>query len=372
MFADACADYRIGIEAVAGHRFIEDPVTLECVQTPTGTTQSEPFWGWHTSPIVVAAAPAVQTSLSTGAGVCVGGPSAGFGCTVGADCLDGVCDEPWLYGPWTPVLPTCSVHNMAFELLADVPRVTADCNFNRVPDECEFCVSSAPREVKIADSGLADPLTTLTTNRTLIIQAGGDVGCPLQAIRVTLDDVAAPYDLWNGQQLWVGTPVLTSEAGSTPIPTPASANNFWARLQCSSECRDDWATFGNIHVYHEGVVPGSSYEIQVVDCTDPRCLAQDSIFSFPLRLNTSAYGDTLRDCIQIPCAPPEGPPVNVNDALGVLKAFSSSLGAPRKARTDIEPADLDRVINVSDALEVIRAFSGLPYPFAPSAPHPCP
>ena len=402
-FEDKCSEYLIDIEAVVGHEFTQDPATLECIESPTGKTLSGPFWGWHTSPFDNGTAPAVQTSVKMGIGVCIGGADDGLPCAVNGDCAGGICDGPWLYGPWTPVVPTCSVPNMAFELITEVPTLAPDCNFNwipdqcepdcqpngipddcdiasgtspdnngnGIPDECECCASGAPRDVKIPVS-LGGPLATLTANRTLAIQAGGDPGCTDQAVRVIFSNLAPPYDLWNGEELWLGAPVLTSELGSTPTPTVGFADNFWSQLQCMPECRDDWAGFGDIYVYHEGVMPGSAYDIQVVDCTDPACLNDPAVFSPALLLDTSAYGDILGNCSQVPCSPPGGLPVNVNDALGVLSAFSTSPGAPRKARADIEPADLDRKINVSDALRVLNAFSGVPYPETPSVTDPCP
>ena len=123
-------------------------------------------------------------------------------------------------------------------------------------------------------------------------------------------------------------------------------------------------------------MPGSEYEIQVVDChapVAPFCQENESFYSDPLTLRTSIYGDIIGNCTVTPCTPPGGPPVNVDDILAVLEVFSSVPGAIRKGRADLEPRDLDRVINITDALEVIRAFSGLPYPFVPpSVSDPCP
>ena len=234
------------------------------------------------------------------------------------------------------------------------------------------CASSTPRDVKIPDSIPNHALKRITTNRTLIFQAGGDPGCNEQSIRVIFKGLAPPYDLWNGEQLWVGAPKLTSEAASLTIPSPEFWSNYWAKLQCAPECRSDWGALGDIHVYHEGVVPDSEYEIQIVDCQDPMCLDNEEAYSEPLNLQTSIYGDTVRDCATNPCAPPEGSPMNLIDKLAVVWAFASHPVAPRKARVDLEPAELDRLINISDILFSLRAFFGLPYPYEPSVADPCP
>ena len=64
--------------------------------------------------------------------------------------------------------------------------------------------------------------------------------------------------------------------------------------------------------------------------------------------------------------------MNLIDKLAVVWAFASQPIAPRKARMDLEPRNLDRLINISDILLSLRAFFGLPYPLEPSAPDPCP
>ena len=88
-------------------------------------------------------------------------------------------------------------------------------------------------------------------------------------------------------------------------------------------------------------------------------------------MTTAIHGDTVLDLAETPPLPPNGPPVDIVDALGVLGAFSSVTGAIIKARADLEPACLDLKINVADVLSSLSGFSGLPYPFAPTAADPC-
>ena len=45
--------------------------------------------------------------------------------------------------------------------------------------------------------------------------------------------------------------------------------------------------------------------------------------------------------------------------------------APIKARVDLEPATLDRIINITDITRSLDAFKGADYPFPPGPP-PCP
>ena len=123
-----------------------------------------------------------------------------------------------------------------------------------------------------------------------------------------------------------------------------------------------------MNVFHEGIVPGGTYSIQVLDET---CLPSlESRFSEPLDVATAIYGDTVLDLSESPPLPPDGA-VNVVDALAVLEAFGSVPGAIVKARADLEPACLDLKINVTDVLSSLAGFSGLSYPFTPSAADPC-
>ena len=72
---------------------------------------------------------------------------------------------------------------------------------NGIPDECEcFTLSGAPESV------------AETKNRFLSFIAG-DPG-RLQAVRVTLVVLPAPFDSWNEAALWVGPPRQVSEAGA--------------------------------------------------------------------------------------------------------------------------------------------------------------
>ena len=98
-------------------------------------------------------------------------------------------------------------------------------------------------------------------------------------------------------------------------------------------------------------------------------LTSESSFSDALVINTSIWGDAVKDCTTLPCSPPDNDVSVTTDVDTVLRKFQNLITGADKARTDVEPALLDAVINISDVTFVLDAFSGDPYPFgAPLAP----
>ena len=216
----------------------------------------------------------------------------------------------------------------------------------------------------VADTPVPDPLGI--KNRFLSL-SGGNPGT-LTAIRVTFDALPPPFDLWNGAQLWVSTPVEVSESGASVTPVKGTPNFRAATLQCTGPVFLDWSAFGVVHLFHEGIVPGGAYHVDVISETCDLANALD--FSTPLPMTTPIWGDTVLDLAQTPPLPPEGA-VNIVDALAVLGRFASVPGAIIKARADLEPNCLDLLINVSDVLSSLAGFVGLPYPFTATAADPC-
>ena len=182
-------------------------------------------------------------------------------------------------------------------------------------------------------------------------------------------DLPRPYDVWNGQSLWVTAPVSVSEKGSSVAPFPGFPNFNASRLRCGEPVFRDWNQFGTVHVFHEGIVPGGSYRVQVIGATCPDLLAEGS-YSPPLDLTAARWGDTVEKCSTLGCTPPEGS-VGIGDALAVLGRFSGVVGAIIKARADLEPRCPDLLINVSDVLASLAGFVGLVYPFEPTALNAC-
>ena len=202
-------------------------------------------------------------------------------------------------------------------------------------------------------------------NRFLSFSAG--VAGSIQAVRVTFVSAPPPYDIWDGSELWVGSPSQVTQAGASVEPTPGFADFAAATLQCTPHY-DEWASQGTINVFHEGIVPDGVYRIEVIsELCDP---GSGVGFSEPLEMTTATWGDTVRDRSSVPNPAADGY-VNVVDALAVLEAFATSPTAIVKQRADLEPACVDLKINVSDILSSLAGFSGLPHPFTPSADDPC-
>ena len=59
-----------------------------------------------------------------------------------------------------------------------------------------------------------------------------------------------------------------------------------------------------------------------------------------------------------------------SDVTAVLVKFQN-VGGPEKARSDMEPSNVDFLINISDVTFVLNAFSGETYPFEPPGSVPC-
>ncbi len=217
------------------------------------------------------------------------------------------------------------------------------------PDECSCLVGAAPLAEKI---GPDDSIK----NRYLSFTAGD--GGASQAIRVTLSNLPPPNDGLNGRTLWVGPPSPMTELPGLNDDTAPTFNA--ARLQCDP-FYTDWSLQGVVHVSHEVIVPGSTYDLQTID---EICIAAlEASYSLPLPLNTSSWGDVVSDCSTMPCGPPNGVVGVPTDVVSILDKFSSLPGAPIKARCDIEPAILDGKITIVDVSRAVDAFRGATYPF---------
>ena len=231
-----------------------------------------------------------------------------------------------------------------------------------------FPASSAMVEIGLDAGGASVPNVK---NRMLSI-AAADVGRS-QAIRVTFVDLPAPYQGWNGSQLWVAPPVATSENSGLVDPIPGFGEFQRASLQCDSTGAFlDWGALGTVHIYHEGILPGGIYDVEVVDAScDP---AAPASYSSPLTIVNARWGDvvgpfdagsgswrTVDNSIDV-----------ASDVVSLLDKFSNAPTAPSKTLADLEPKQLDFKINITDVTVVLGAFSGTAYPFTPSGPSPCP
>lgn len=161
----------------------------------------------------------------------------------------------------------------------DLEAATSDdCNFNDVPDECEsvedcnnngiadICDIATGTSVDNNRNGLPDecepcpvaspPISTnpvVPKNRFLTI-IGQDPGT-MTAIRVTFFDLPAPYNIFNGETMWVGPPrEICENSGQSELvpiaecgpaigrdPSQPGPTLFVARLRCEPFFMD-WTT----------------------------------------------------------------------------------------------------------------------------------
>ncbi len=233
-----------------------------------------------------------------------------------------------------------------------------DLDGNGIPDICD-CPPSTPAESAACcpDQGSG------TTLRYLSFHAG-DAGAT-QAIRITFADLPGPHSVLNGHSMWATRPETVSELGGQLLPGPGSSRFAAATLDCVP-LFTTWSTIDTLHVSHQAIVPGGVYRIQVVSgaCED----FDESAFSSALVVATSQWGDTVGAFVDGAWTPPDGT-INVpSDVIAVLDKFGSRVGAPVKARCDVEPAIPDRLINITDVTRTLDAFSGIAFPFAPAEP----
>ncbi|RME37420.1 MAG: hypothetical protein D6788_09500, partial [Planctomycetota bacterium] len=165
------------------------------------------------------------------------------------------------------------------------------------------CPAAAPVE--------ADP-TIVPQNRYLAFVAGvsGNAGLNV-ALRVTFENLPAPFDVFNGQSAWVGEPVLKCEnSGQDNVPPGGCApvtgreDSFpVALLQCDP-FYTDWSAWGTIHVTDDRIVPGGSYAVQAIAEGCETTL--EGNFSTALSLTTASFGDVTGGCTGGSCSPPDG------------------------------------------------------------------
>ncbi len=209
--------------------------------------------------------------------------------------------------------------------------------------------------------GLCDAVTptadSTAKNRFVSFSAG--VPGRDQAIRVTFEDLPPPLDLLDGVSMWVAEPFDVSESSITADPTAGFGTFKAATLQCEPFFMD-WSTVGMVHVFHEAIVPGGLYPVQVIDQTCGASAEAD--FSPPLTAERVRTGDVVSDCTTDPCGPPNGS-IDILDVMAVVGKFALRPGSVDKVRADLEPQLPDFVINITDALYVVDAFGGHPFVF---------
>lgn len=211
-----------------------------------------------------------------------------------------------------------------------------------------------------------NPLAAFPKNRYLTV-AEGTPG-RTQAIRVVFADLPPPFDIRNGTSMWVAEPRDVSENGHHIGPTiPGFADFKSSTLRCDPFFAD-WSLLGGpVHVFHADIVPGATYDIEVVDQSDPATVVSRS------SIVTHRWGDVVGpfNADLGFWTEPDGSVDVFNDALATLDAFRSAGGAPHKVRVDIQPATPDSLVSIIDVMWILEAFQGRDYPFSPG-PAPCP
>lgn len=257
------------------------------------------------------------------------------------------------------------------------PACLGDSNGDGFDDACG-CPAVPPPNPDVLSGG-AGSLTPNIKNRFLSFSVD-----PLSwptAIRVTFVDLPQPFEAFNGTTMWLSEPQPTCENSGqgreTPIdncgPAPGLASRVFQTVQLTCDRAlayyTDWSAVGKIHVFHNAVVSGGIYEVQLISelCTDP---VEDQ-FSEPLTISTAVWGDVVRDVTGCPNGASNGTIDVLGDVVSLINKFSNLNCAPSKSRADLEPGSIDLKINFTDVLQSVRAFQGATYPFTPTTA-PCP
>lgn len=207
----------------------------------------------------------------------------------------------------------------------------------------------------LAPAALTAESAPIAKNRYLSFRTAGT--CDEVALKVTLVDLPAPFEAFNGEERWVGEP----EVIFGPSAPPGGFNV--ASLQCTPHFRR-WSSFGSVHLSGDAIIPGGGYEIRAVGLP---CGGPNGPVSAPLSVLTAGkFGD-------VSGATHSSPPnniVNFQDVAAIVASFNGSASAPTIPRADLYPGVPDRIVNFLDISADVGAFQGKPYPFA--GPSGCP
>ncbi|UCC30413.1 MAG: hypothetical protein JSU86_19710 [Phycisphaerales bacterium] len=213
--------------------------------------------------------------------------------------------------------------------------------------------------------------------------SAGDAGRS-QAVRISFKNLPPAYHTWDDVEMWVQAPTTYCEHSAQKKPPdcpPAEPRIEWtgATLGCDPWFGDFYSA-GVIHVFHEGIIPGGTYWIEVVDATCDWVNKPWSSFSAPLVLTQSAWADLVKNCVTCPCGPPDGSTGIPTDVTAVLDKFKNlkppdiPCAAVTKVRADLDWETPDQLINISDVTFCLDAFRGVQYPppaFNPPSSPPC-
>ena len=224
----------------------------------------------------------------------------------------------------------------------------SDCNANAIHDDCEV------------QRGFRTALPDFPKNRYLTLETSELQ--PDQVIRLTFTNLAPPFDVHNGKTMWVDQPFSVSANSGSVSPVADFPNFEVATLRCDP-LPLDWSEFSTVDVFHELIVPGSLFTVDVFD-------AGDLPGSKPVRswaLTTAIWGDHAGpfDIERGQWILPDGRVDITTDAVAALDVFRNQPCTMHKTRADVYPATVDAVIDIVDISSVIDAFRGEDYPFEP-------
>jgi hypothetical protein len=172
------------------------------------------------------------------------------------------------------------------------------------------------------------------------------------ALRVLITGMPPAFASHVGTNYWAQPP--------TQLPDPKFPGGaYWrSRLGCDPVYLD-WASYGEIQISGEEILPGGTYDVQAVGI-NCNTMAEAS-YSAALPMETApVWGDVVS---VDGSGPPDGS-INVLDIAAIvdcIKALPGSLEAPQ---ADVGPGPTDLQVNVIDISFVVDGVRGFAYPFA--------
>jgi hypothetical protein len=179
------------------------------------------------------------------------------------------------------------------------------------------------------------------------------------AIRVRLAEMPSgnpngDFSAYDGQYRWVGPPGEFNEAAGPFKAAPLLCEPYYT----------DWGSVGTLHVYGADIVPGATYEVQLVHEDCGSSLAFETNYSTLWSITNQRWGDIVE--------PFGASQPNMGDVSAVLDGFRGVASGPIRARGKLQPNVPNPNIypTFADVSAVLDALRGESYSF--SGPEPCP
>lgn len=255
--------------------------------------------------------------------------------------------------------------------------LSADSNANLMPDECENPSDVLPDSPSQRTRGLTFSAPPL---------AAASAPSGQSAIRVTMVDLQNPvpanplccpppdfsaYESATctaggetaGCGRWLGRPKYYLESQGNPALGAAK----FARLQCTPFYHD-WSAEGPVDVVGAELVPSSAYDVTVFSSICKGNEGSCAITSAPVRINTRRAGDIASN-FNPPATTPQPDAI---DIASMVNRFQNKPGSPRKIVAKVQPNVIDphEDVNALDIVAVVDNFRGWEFRF--SGPCACP